>query len=118
MPVNQSYCDYVLEQLAGLGDVVAKRMFGGMGLYHKDVFFAVLDDDQLYFKVNDDSRPDYLSAGMRPFRPTRDGPASKTYYQVPDMVLQDARGVQEWARKAITAAKKKPRKRKSPPPGL
>jgi DNA transformation protein len=118
MPVSQNYCDYVLEQLAGLGEVVAKRMFGGMGLYHKDVFFAVLDDDQLYFKVDDDSRPDYLSAGMRAFQPTRDGPASKTYYQVPDTVLADAKGLEGWARKAITAAKKKPRKRKSPRPGL
>lgn len=54
-------------------------------LYHKDVFFAVLDDDQLYFKVDDDSRPDYLSAGMHSFQPTRDGPASKTYYEVPEL---------------------------------
>jgi DNA transformation protein len=112
MPVSQNYCDYVLEQLAGLGKVVAKRMFGGMGLYHKDVFFAVLDDDQLYFKVDDVSRPDYLSAGMPPFQPTKDGPASKTYYQVPNFVLEDEKTVQEWARKAITAAKKKARKRK------
>jgi DNA transformation protein len=111
MPVNQNYCDYVLEQLAGLGKIVAKRMFGGVGLYHKDIFFAVLDDDQLYFKVDDESRSDYLSAGMRPFQPTRDGPASKTYYRVPDAVLEDEKGLLEWARKAI-AAKKKPRKRK------
>jgi len=109
MPVSQNYCDYVLEQLAGLGKIVARRMFGGMGLYHKDVFFAVLDDDRLYFKVDDDSRPDYLSAGMHPFQPTRDGPASRTYYRVPDMVVEDEKGLQEWARKAITAAKKKPR---------
>jgi DNA transformation protein len=109
MPVNQNYCDYVLAQLAGLGRVVARRMFGGMGLYHKDVFFAVLDDDQLYFKVDDNSRPDYLSAGMRPFQPVKDGPASRTYYRVPDTVVEDEEGLQEWARKAIAAAKKKPR---------
>jgi TfoX/Sxy family transcriptional regulator of competence genes len=49
---------------------------------------------------------------MPPFQPTKDGPASKTYYQVPDSILQDEKALQDWARKAITAAKKKARKRK------
>ena len=111
MPVSKNYCDYVLEQLAGLGDIVAKRMFGGVGLYYNDVFFAVLDDDQLYFKVDDDTRKDYLTAGMQPFQPTKDGPSSKTYYQVPKQVLEDENRLQEWARKALTAARKKPQKR-------
>jgi len=112
MPVSKNYCDYVLQQLAGLGRIVAKRMFGGMGLYHNDVFFAVLDNDQLFFKVDDSSRQDYLTAGMLPFQPTKDGASSKTYYRVPEQVLEDETRLQEWARKALTAAKTKPRKQK------
>jgi hypothetical protein len=35
MAVSEDYLQYVLEQLAGLGRVTARRMFGGVGLYHE-----------------------------------------------------------------------------------
>lgn len=34
MPVSPEYLDYLIDQLKAFGQVAAKRMFGGAGLYH------------------------------------------------------------------------------------
>src|SRR6266850_109989 len=52
MAVTDDFLQYVLEQLAGLGHVVQRRMFGGAGLYHDERFFGLIARDTLYFKVD------------------------------------------------------------------
>jgi DNA transformation protein len=47
-------------------------MFGGVGLYSGDLFFALMDDDVLYFKVDDDQGA-LREAGMGSFRPGGEG---------------------------------------------
>ena len=63
MAVKTQYLAYVLEQLADLGGVRSRRMFGGVGLYRDDRFFGLIDDHVLYFKVDDSNRADYLARG-------------------------------------------------------
>lgn len=105
MPVGTGFLQYVLEQLERLGGVSSRRMFGAVGLYRDDVFFAVIDDDTLYFKVNDSTRPDYESRGSQPFRPYKDKPdVSMSYYTVPADVLDDAEELVIWARGSVAAA--------------
>ena len=67
--VSDSYKRFVLDQLEELGDVRPRSMFGGVGLYHRDVFFGIVAADVLYLKVDDTTRGDYERAGMGPFRP-------------------------------------------------
>ncbi|MDP3773715.1 MAG: TfoX/Sxy family protein [Gemmatimonadales bacterium] len=105
MPVSEAFRDYVLEQLAGLGAVTVRRMFGGAGLYHGGLFFAVLDDDQLFFKVNDDTRPAYVAAGAGPFAPMPNEAPMRGYYEVPADVLDDRDRLVEWARGAVKVAR-------------
>ena len=38
-------------------------MFGGVGIYDRDVFFALIADDTLYFKVDDSTRPEFVARG-------------------------------------------------------
>lgn len=105
MPVSASFVEYVREQLSGLGAVTSRRMFGGVGLYCAGRFFGLIDDDTLYFKVDDRNRPDYLARGMAPFRPYRDRPeVSMTYFQVPVEVIEDAELLAQWARAGVRAA--------------
>ncbi len=42
MPVSEEYLDYVVDQLGCIGEVAAKRMFGGVGLYHDGLFFGLI----------------------------------------------------------------------------
>ena len=105
MAVTEDYLQYVLEQLAGLGRVTPRRMFGGVGLYHEERFFGLIAGDTLYFKVNDSNRGDYEARGMSRFRPFPDKPYwSMTYYEVPADTLEDADDCVLWARKSVAIA--------------
>ncbi len=110
MKPSDSFQDFVLDQLDGLGRVACQRMFGGHGLYRDDVFFGVLSKGRLYFKTNDATRPEYECRGMEPFRPSEKQTLS-TYYEVPVDVLEDRDALVEWARKAVAVqeeTRKKP----------
>jgi DNA transformation protein and related proteins len=110
MPVSADFLQYVLEQLARAGRLSSRRMFGGAGIYCDDVFFAVIDDDTLYFKVGDSTRSDYESRGMHPFRPYKDKPeVSMSYYTVPADILDDAEELVAWARRSVKVAANSPR---------
>lgn len=105
MSVTADYLAFVLEQLAGLGRVSSRRMFGGAGLYHDGLFFGLIDDDVLYFKVGDSNRGDFEACGKGPFQPFPDRPeAVMNYYEVPGEVLEDPELLITWARKAIAVA--------------
>ena len=107
MAISNEYVSYVLEQLEGAGAVRARRMFGGVGLYLDGLFFALIADDVLYFKVDDSNRSDYEEAGMGPFRPFADKPTVMQYYEVPAEVLENRESLREWAGKALRVAEKK-----------
>src|SRR3984885_6131548 len=105
MPHKNEYLEYVLEQLAELPGGRSRRMFSGAGLYQDEVFFGLLFDDTLYFKVNDSNRPDYEARGMAQFRPYEDRPlVSFSYYEVPAEVLEDRDQLIAWARRSVAAA--------------
>jgi DNA transformation protein and related proteins len=104
MPVSEGFRDFLLDQLAGLGDITAKSMFGGVGLYQGDRFFGIVVNDVAYFKVGDGNRRDYERAGMRPFKPYPDQSRTMRYFEVPLSVLEDAEALECWARKALAAA--------------
>jgi DNA transformation protein len=105
MAVTADFLRYVLDQLAGLGRVTPRRMFGGVGLYHDERFFALIAGDTLYLKVNDSNRGDYEARGMRRFRPFPDKPYwSMTYYELPADALEDADECAAWARKSVAIA--------------
>jgi DNA transformation protein and related proteins len=105
MAVTADFLRYVLDQLAGLGRVTPRRMFGGVGLYHDERFFGLIAGDTLYFKVNDSNRGDYEARGMHRFRPFPDKPYwSMTYYELPADALEDADECAAWARKSVAIA--------------
>jgi DNA transformation protein and related proteins len=107
MPVTDSFLAFVLEQLDAVGPMTAKRMFGGVGIYAGDLFFALLDDDVLYLKVDDSNRADFEAAGAGPFRPSGPGGEVMQYYNVPVSVLEDADELGRWAEKSIAVARAK-----------
>jgi DNA transformation protein and related proteins len=111
MAINAAYLQYVLEQLERTGRVNSRRMFGGVGLYCDGVFFGLISDDTLYFKVGDATRADYESRGMHPFRPFADRPeVSMTYFTVPADVLDDSEELVAWAKRSVAIAAAHPKK--------
>ncbi|WP_029007277.1 TfoX/Sxy family protein [Azospirillum halopraeferens] len=107
----------VCELLAPLGDVRARRMFGGYGIYRDGVMFALITgEDLLYLRTDDENRPAYEQAGLPAFRPFPDKPMRMPYHRPPDSVLDDGEEMLAWAGPALTAALRaqaaKPKKRR------
>ena len=119
MSVSLNYRTYIVEQLAALPGLSTRRMFGGLGLYSGEWFFALIDDDVLYFKVDDANREDYTSRGMKAFMPFP-GQPSLGYFQVPPDVIDEAEDLTRWARRSVEVAQragvKKRRVRLKPDP--
>jgi len=111
MTVSPGFRDYVLEQLGRVSPVTAKSMFGGVGIYSARRIFGLIDDDILYFKVNDANRPDFERAGMRPFQPWP-GHVMAGYWELPVEVLEDVDRLRAWMDGALAAGTAK-RKGKS-----
>ena len=115
MAVSEGFREFALEQLGRGLDVRWRRMFGGIGIYHEDDFFALLAEDTLYFKVDDETRAAYVSAGSHPFRPYGDE-MSMNYFSVPAEVLEDADALARWSADAVTVARRAKAKKKTSPP--
>ncbi len=97
---DDTFPRFVLEQLAPLGGVTSRRMFGGHGLYADGSFFGLIHNNRLFFKTDAASANDYLAAGSKPFQPSA-RQTLKHYYEVPAAVLDRAELLIGWARRAI-----------------
>ncbi|MCH9050691.1 MAG: TfoX/Sxy family protein [Proteobacteria bacterium] len=107
MASRPEFGDHVLDLLAPLGPVTARRMFGGFGIYLDGVMFALIADDILYLKVDDRTRPDYEAAGSAPFRPRQKGkPFTMPYWEAPLGALEDGDELCAWANGALGAARR------------
>jgi DNA transformation protein len=113
MSVSDNYRTYIVEQLVALPALSTRRMFGGLGIYSDAWFFALIDDDVLFFKVDDSNRDDYVSRGMKAFMPFP-GQPSLGYFQVPPDVIEEAEELARWARRALEVAMKKGRPKPAP----
>lgn len=118
MAVRSSFQILVLDQLSrGIPGIRSRPMFGGVGIYSGQDFFALIADDTLYFKVDDSTRPDFEARGMGPFRPFGDEGGTMKYYQVPEDLLEDPEALRPWAEKAVAVARQSKARRPSRRPG-
>lgn len=103
MKKDDSFKEFVLDQLNDAGSVVSRAMFGGHGLYCKGTFFGIIFKGRLYFKTNSSTRQTYVERGMKAFRPN---PAQtlKNYYEVPVEIIDEPDQLVDWAQDAIGSA--------------
>lgn len=108
MSVTPTFRAFVLEQLGRVTPGVrARAMFGGVGIYGNDLFFALIDDDTVYFKVDDTNRPAFEARGMSPFQPGGPGGETMQYYALPEDLLEDPGALRPWIEGALAVARRK-----------
>ncbi len=114
MPGSPSFRAFVLDQLGRVAPPIrAKSMFGGVGIYSSDVFFALIAGDELYLKVDESNQLDYEARGIGPFRPYGPDAEFMQYYPLPGDVLEDVEALRVWVDKAIGVARRKKGKRRA-----
>jgi len=110
MPDN-TFKEFVLDQLGALPDVRTKAMFGAHGLYQGEYFFGILDEGRLFFKTDAASQTGYVARGMEPFTYESKGRVlTMSYHEVPPDILENSLELTVWARRAIQVAAAKPKK--------
>jgi DNA transformation protein and related proteins len=102
MPNTSSFVEHVADLLSLLGRVEVRRMFGGHGAYLRGVMFALIDDDEVFLKTDEESRPRFLARGCAMW--VYPGSSETSYYRPPDEAHEDAEAMLPWARLGLEAA--------------
>lgn len=100
---DDTFVEFICDQLAALAAVTHKTMFGGYGLYCGGVFFGIVYRDRVYFKTNEESCKKYQGWGMDPFQPSAKQ-TLKSYYEVPPNFIDDPEELTQLAEEALDTA--------------
>ena len=92
---------------APVGPIAVRRMFGGIGIYRDGAMFALVADDIVYMKADDETKAAFEAAGSRPFTYEGKGrPVRMSYWRLPDSALDDPDELKAWADLALAAAER------------
>jgi len=108
------FIDNLKEVFATFGPIQSRKMFGGYGIYHDGLMFALVADDVLYLKADAASIGAFEAEGLGPFEYEKNGKAVKmSYYLAPEAIFDDPELAREWAVMAFDAAlrSKKPERK-------
>ncbi len=105
MARRSEFLDFVIGQMAGLGTVTARAMFGGYGLYCDGLFIAIIAHDTLYFKADALSQPHFEARGLARFQYQARGKTLQLmYYAAPPEVHDEPQAMIAWGQLALTAS--------------
>ncbi len=110
MGASAEYVEYIKELLDGFPKLTTKKYFGGVAFRSshlgEDKQFGVVLSDTLYFVVDDQTRPNYESQGMKPFSYDKKDKTVivKKWYTAPEELFEDEVLMNEWAMQALEAA--------------
>ena len=108
------YIDFLKEQFASFGAIEARRMFGGWGIYHRGLMFALVIADTLYLKADAKLAPRFQALGLEPFQyPRRGRLVALSFYQAPEEIYDDPDEAKRWAGLAYEAALRASKRRGS-----
>ena len=117
MARQSEFVEFVIEQLASSGEFRARAMFGGYGIYQRDTMFAIIVDDQLYFKADAITCNEFTERGLHPLAySSRSKSITMHYYEAPPEVFEEPEAMQSWAQQAIQTALRAKRDKKSSGP--
>ncbi len=88
----------LMADLAPLGNLTSKRMFGGVGVFHDGRMFILVDaDGRAFLRADDETSAAFEAEGSVRHRPM-------PYWAIPDTVLASEALLLEWARTAVAVA--------------
>jgi DNA transformation protein len=114
MSDDREFANHIVDLLGPFGDVEAKRMFGGFGIFHAGLMIALISDGSLYLKADDASKSLFEEQGMTRFSYfKKNKECFLSYYLAPEVFFEDLDDTLRWATLAYDAALRAPRKKKS-----
>ena len=106
--MGDSFSDYLVDLFSLPGPVTLRRMFGGHGLYHRDVIIGLVIGDELFLKTDAASVEAFRQAGGAAFVYQGKGkPVTTSYWLPPAEAMESAQAMRPWAQMACEAALRK-----------
>jgi DNA transformation protein len=118
MVASASFAEFLREQLAPLGRVTMRRMFGKTGVFCDGVMFGMVRDNTLYFRVDDHNRATFEEAeSSPPLNYEKKGcTIDVSFWRAPERLFDEPDELVTWARAALAAAHRVAAKRERAPP--
>jgi DNA transformation protein len=105
MRVKSSLASYVAEQLAPLGRISSRAIFGGVGVFIDDRLLAIVMGEKLYLHTDKSNLDDYVARGMQQFKPYPNAfDLTTDHHEVPADIVNDAEQLKIWGERALNAA--------------
>ena len=106
MVASDNFAEFLREQLAPLGRVTMRRMFGKTGVFADGVMLAMVRDNTLYFRVDDENRETFKEAAAFPplNYEKKGGSIDLAFWRAPERLFDEPDELVAWARAALAAA--------------
>ena len=106
MVASASFAEFLREQLAPLGHISMRRMFGKTGVFCQGVMFGMVTEDTLYVRVDDHNRATFKEAeSFPPLAYAKQGNSiDLSFWRVPERLFDEPDELVSWARAALAAA--------------
>jgi len=126
MVASDTFAEFLREQLAPLGRITMRRMFGKTGVFCDGLMLGMVRDDTLYFRIDDDNRAAFKEAESFPplNYEKKGGTIDLSFWRAPERLFDESDELAAWARAALAAAQRvaakrertAPRRKSSPQP--
>ncbi len=118
MVASDGFAEFLQEQLAPLGRITLRRMFGKSGVFCDGVMLGMVTENMLYFRVDEQNRVTFKEAESAPplnYR-KRGSTIDLSFWRVPERLFDEPDEFVTWARAALAAAHRVAAKRQPAAP--
>ena len=113
MVASDGFAEFLGEQLAPLGHITLRRMFGKSGVFCDGVMLGMVTENTLYFRVDEENRATFREAESAPplnYR-KRGAAIDLSFWRVPERLFDEPDEFLTWAQAALAAARRVAAKR-------
>src|SRR5712692_1905222 len=118
MVASAGFAEFLREQLAPLGRIAMRRMFGKTGMFCDGLMFGIVADNTLYFRVDDHNQAAFKQAASFPplSYEKKGNTIDLSFWRAPERLFDEPDELVTWARLALAAARRVAvkRERKAP----
>jgi DNA transformation protein len=108
MVATASFAEFLREQLAPLGRISMRRMFGKTGVFCDGFILGMVRDNTLYFRVDDYNRAEFKETeAFPPLNYEKKGQTiDLAFWRAPERLFDEPGELVMWARLALAAARR------------
>jgi DNA transformation protein len=105
---SDCFAEFLRDQLAPLGRITMRRMFGKIGVFCDGFMLGMVRDNTLYFRVDDDNRAAFKDAESFPplNYEKKGGTIDLSFWCAPERLFDEPDELLAWARLALAAARR------------